>query len=66
MYEFTKAMKDYMLGFSDAEIKNLFGYFDVDRSGAVDYDEFIRTLRGPMNPNRRKFVAQAYNKLDKD
>jgi Ca2+-binding EF-hand superfamily protein len=66
MYEFTKAMKDYMLGFSDAEIKTLFGYFDVDRSGTVDYDEFIRSLRGPMNPGRRKLVAQAFAKLDKD
>ena len=66
LYEFTKAVKDYMLGFSDGEIKTLFNYFDVDRSGSVDYDEFIRSLRGPMNPARRKLVAQAYNKLDKD
>lgn len=66
IYEFTKAMKDYMLGFSDAEIKQLFNYFDIDRGGAVDYDEFIRALRGPMNPARKKLVAQAYNKLDKD
>jgi Ca2+-binding EF-hand superfamily protein len=66
IYEFTKAMKDYMLGFSDAEIKQLFNYFDIDRGGAVDYDEFIRSLRGPMNPARKKLVAQAYNKLDKD
>lgn len=66
LYEFTKAVKDYMLGFSDGEIKTLFAYFDVDRGGAVDYDEFIRILRGPMNPARKKLVAQAYNKLDKD
>ena len=66
IYEFTKAMKDYMLGFSDSEIKTLFAYFDSDRSGTVDYDEFLRALRGPMNPFRRKLVAQAYNKLDKD
>lgn len=59
-------MKDYMLGFSDTELKALFNYFDIDRGGAVDYDEFIRALRGPMNPSRKKFVAQAYNKLDKD
>mmetsp|Transcript_22346 Transcript_22346/g.16813 ORF Transcript_22346/g.16813 Transcript_22346/m.16813 type:complete len:188 (-) Transcript_22346:93-656(-) len=65
-YEFNKAMKDYMLGFSDAELKTLFGYFDIDRGGSVDYDEFIRALRGPMNPARKKLVAQAYNKLDKD
>ena len=66
LYEFTKAMKDYMLGFSDNEIKQLYAYFDSDRSGSVDYDEFLRSLRGPMNPFRRKLVAQAYNKLDKD
>lgn len=66
LYEFTKAVKDYMLGFSDAEIKSLYSYFDYDRSGSVDYDEFLRTLRGPMNPMRKKLVAQAYNKLDKD
>jgi Ca2+-binding EF-hand superfamily protein len=66
IYEFTKAMKDYMLGFSDAEIKGLYSYFDSDRSGSVDYDEFLRSLRGPMNAFRKKLVAQAYNKLDKD
>lgn len=66
LYEFTKAVKDYMLGFSDGEIKTLYNYFDVDRSGSVDYDEFIRSLRGPMNPARKKLVAQAYNKLDRD
>jgi Ca2+-binding EF-hand superfamily protein len=50
-------MKDYMLGFSDSEIKGLYSYFDVDRSGSVDYDEFIRSLRGPMNPSRKKLVG---------
>ena len=65
-YEFTKAMKDYMLGFSEQEISNLFNYFDMDRSGEVDYDEFLRILRGPMNPFRKKIVLQAYNKIDKD
>lgn len=57
LYEFTKALKDYMLGFNDTEIKGLYTYFDVDRSGAVDYDEFLRTLRGPMNPARKRLVA---------
>lgn len=66
IYEFTKAMKDYMMGFSDSEIRTLYAYFDYDRTGAVDYDEFLRTIRGPMNPSRKKFVGQAYNKLDRD
>jgi Ca2+-binding EF-hand superfamily protein len=57
IYEFTKAVKDYMLGFSDSEIKVLYNYFDTDRSGSVDYDEFLRNLRGPMAPMRKKLVA---------
>eukprot|EP00117_Sycon_ciliatum_P045969 scpid93001/ scgid32982/ Calcyphosin-like protein len=56
IYEFTKAVNDYMLGFSQGEVKQLFQFFDVDGSGAVDYDEFLRALTGPMN-NRRKKIT---------
>lgn len=48
-YEFTKAMTDYMLGFTEGEIQKLFNYFDFDRSGLIEFDEFIRAIRGPMN-----------------
>ena len=65
-YEFTKAITDYMLGFTEGEIQKLFSYFDFDRSGLIEFDEFIRAIRGTMNPNRKKIVAQAYKKLDKD
>jgi calcyphosin len=66
LYEFSKAIKDYMLGFTDSEIRAVFAYFDYDRSGSVSYDEFLQTIRGPLNASRKKLVAQAYNKLDKD
>ena len=66
IHEFRKAMNDYMLGFSETEINKLFEFFDVDGSGACDYDEFLRQLRGPMNPRRKKIVAQAYAKIDRD
>jgi len=65
-YEFTKAITDYMLGFTEGEIQKLFSYFDFDRSGLLEFDEFIRAIRGPMNANRKKTVALAYKKLDKD
>jgi Ca2+-binding EF-hand superfamily protein len=64
--EFNKALTDYKLGFSKAECLTLFNYFDVDTSGTITYDEFIRAIRGPMNMARKKIVAQAYKKLDKD
>jgi Ca2+-binding EF-hand superfamily protein len=65
-YEFCKALTDYGLGFSAAEQDALFKYFDFDRSGCIDYDEFLRSVRGPLNLNRKKKVAQAFAKLDKD
>jgi Ca2+-binding EF-hand superfamily protein len=66
MYEFSKAMNDYKLGFQQDEIKALFRAFDSNGDGTVDYDEFLRVLRGPMNEGRKKLVAQAFSKLDKD
>jgi len=56
-YEFTKCMTDYMLGFSEGEIQALFRQFDISRNGLIEYDEFLRVLRGPMNDFRRKIVA---------
>lgn len=32
----------------------------------MDYDEFIRSLRGPMNQFRKRLVMQAFKKIDKD
>jgi len=64
--EFNKALTDYKLGFTTAENAALFEYFDVDSSGTISYDEFIRAVRGPMNMSRKKVVAQAFKKLDAD
>lgn len=64
--EFNKAMQDFALGFTLQQCSALFDYFDVDRSGSIDYDEFIRAIRGPMNNTRKLVVAAAYKKLDKD
>jgi Ca2+-binding EF-hand superfamily protein len=55
-YEFTKAMQDYMLGFSEGEIAALFRLFDYNRNGLVEYDEFLRTIRGPISPARKAVI----------
>lgn len=49
IYEFTKAVKDYRIDISDADIQVVFNAFDRDRNGTIDYDEFLRGVRGPMN-----------------
>ena len=56
-YEFTKAMKEQMLGLNEGEILTLFNAFDRNRDGSVDYDEFVRVIQGPMNNFRKKLVA---------
>ena len=49
LQEFTKAMKEYRLSISDKDIKQVFDKFDRDRSGEIDYDEFLRAIVGEMN-----------------
>ena len=55
-----------MLGLSDPEILSIFNMFDRNRDGTIDYDEFVRVLRGPMNGFRKRLVLQAFKKIDKD
>jgi Ca2+-binding EF-hand superfamily protein len=44
----------------------VFGSFDRDGSGEIDYDEFVRGVRGPMNSFRKNIVMAAFKKIDKD
>ena len=44
----------------------MFDYFDRDKSGSIDYDEFLRGVRGEMNPRRLQFVYMAFEILDSD
>jgi Ca2+-binding EF-hand superfamily protein len=43
--EFLKGVKDYQAGMNQAEVEKLFGFFDRDNSGTIDFDEFLRGLR---------------------
>lgn len=43
----------------------LFNAFDSDGSGNVDYDEFLRIVRGDMSEPRKNLVLQAFRKIDK-
>ncbi|KAK7249452.1 protein serine/threonine kinase [Aureococcus anophagefferens] len=49
-----------------SDISALFAYFDADRSGEVDYDEFLAAIRGPPNARRQAMVAEAFSVLDAD
>ncbi|CAM9637203.1 unnamed protein product [Ectocarpus sp. 6 AP-2014] len=44
--EFRESIKQKGLGLGEEDIKTLFGYFDVDGSGEIDFSEFRRFLQG--------------------
>jgi Ca2+-binding EF-hand superfamily protein len=56
----------FKVKFTPAEKNALFLMFDHDKSGSLDYDEFIRGIRGDMSDFRLDWVKQAFTILDKD
>ncbi|KAL5253981.1 hypothetical protein ACHWQZ_G013670 [Mnemiopsis leidyi] len=65
MSEFKKGISDYGLVLEDGEVIALFRTFDKDNSGTICFNEFLGSVRPPMNKGRRELVLRAFNKLDK-
>jgi len=66
MPEFVKAIKDFRMGISEDSVPALFDAFDTNHDGTINYDEFLRAVRGPLNDFRRQMVDKAFHKIDKD
>lgn len=65
--EFGKAMQDYRIFPQDApEVARVFGLFDRDGSGCINYDEFLRQVVGEMNDRRQSLIYQVFQKFDRD
>lgn len=64
--EFKKAMKDFGMVLNDTELVVLFKRFDISKSGAISYNDFLTTIAGSLNNRRRTLVNLAYDVLDKD
>ena len=62
--ELMWGLKDFDIHLSEEQCRVLISHFDRDNSGSVNFDEFIRALRGELSDSRVGFIRQAYNKLD--
>lgn len=59
-------MHDFRIGMNQVQVSKVFDLFDRDGSGEISYDEFLRMIRGEMNPQRKKIALKAYSIMDKD
>ena len=64
--EFEKMFKRYRFNLSGIEVNNLFNYFDKDKSGFIDYSEFLNGITGELNEFRKNILKQVFDKLDKN
>jgi len=64
--EFKFGLKDYGLkDIPDKDLQTCFIYFDRDGSQTMNFDEFIRGVRGKLNERRTNLIGLAFDKLDK-
>ena len=59
-------ISEHALNWSAKQVRTVFDAFDSDRSGAIDFDEFIFGIRGQLNDRRRQLVLLAFEILDSD
>ena len=64
--EFEKACRDFKAELSSEDVLTLFGAFDINRDGSIQYDEFLRVIRGDLNETRKALVLKAFERFDKN
>jgi Ca2+-binding EF-hand superfamily protein len=50
---------------SPSEFERIFKYFDKNNDGKINYDEFLRGLRGELTERRKSLILLAFKKLDR-
>ena len=63
---FEKVANNFNFGISFEELQKIFDCFDKKGNGRIDYDEFIRVIRGQMNNSRRNLIEHIFNTFQPD
>jgi len=64
--EFQVMLQQLGVPISSSEVHELWGMFDADGNQRVDYEEFLRAIRGAMNQRRRELVEKLFTRMDSD
>jgi Ca2+-binding EF-hand superfamily protein len=58
--DFLRCLRDLRINISEEQGQLIFQLFDRDGSGRVEYDEFLRVLRGELSDFRKGLVYKAF------
>lgn len=64
--ELKWGLKDYGVDLSERELNTVISAFDRNGDGIINFDEFLRGIRGSLNARRRAMILLAYDVLDRD
>ena len=64
--KFKEACEQFNFELNEEEIKELFLAFTKEETTKVNYDEFIRILRGELPKNRKDLVEKVYKEINKE
>lgn len=57
-------LKDFGIDISLEDAQRVLSGFDRDKNGTLNFDEFLRGIRGEINDARVSWIKKAYQKLD--
>ena len=64
--EFIKFCHDYRIPIVGKDINLLFQEFDKDKSGEINYEEFVYAFVGEMNERRKRLIRILFDSFDKN
>ena len=62
--ELAKCCRLCKLTLKPDELTAIFQHFDAGGNGTVSFEEFVRTIRGKMNPPRIKLCTKVFTTID--
>jgi len=61
--DFKWGLRNQGIILSTQELDTVFGAFDNQRKGAIDYQEFLRVLKGQLSSKRTEMIRKAFEQL---
>jgi hypothetical protein len=61
--EFRKVFNDLRIQVAEGVLQETFKYYEVEETGVMNYDGFVKALQGTMSQKKFNIVMNAYDSL---